>query len=109
MIDLTPIINAVIALLAMLVTTFLVPWLKANASAKQLEALENACRIAAFAAEQIYGSGHGAEKMDYAIEWLEKKGYKVDRAMIESTVCNYFGHWDDNEKEPHQEANTEEA
>lgn len=105
MIDLTPIINAVIALLAMLITTFLVPWFKANASAKQLEALENACRIAAFAAEQIYGSGHGAEKMDYAIEWLEKKGYTADRALIESTVYQYFGHLGDEA----QEAAPEEA
>lgn len=30
MIDLTPIINAAILLVAALVTTFLVPWIKAN-------------------------------------------------------------------------------
>lgn len=39
MIDLTPIINAAILLVAALVTTFLVPWIKANTDEKQREEL----------------------------------------------------------------------
>lgn len=105
MIDLTPIINAIIALLGMVVTTFLVPWLKANASAKQQETLEAVYRTIIFAAEQLYGSGHGEEKLNYAIARLEEKGYTADRTLIESTVYKYFGHWDDEG----QEAAPEEA
>lgn len=94
MIDLTPIINAVIALLAMLITTFLLPWLKANASAKQLEMLQAVCRTLVFAAEQIYGSGMGEKKMAYVKRQLEAKGYTVDVDMIEAVVCENFGKWE---------------
>lgn len=60
MIDLTPIINAAILLVAALVTTFLVPWIKANTDEKQREELLLWACVAVNAAEQLYqGSGRG--------------------------------------------------
>lgn len=87
MIDLTPIINAIIALLAALVTYKLLPWIKANTTVKQQTALQNAAKIAVFAAEQIYkGSGMGAEKFDYVVMKLQEQGFSADPAIIEAAV-----------------------
>ena len=88
-IDLTPIFQAVIALLAALVTYKLIPWIKSKTTAEQQAQLRAAVHIAVFAAEQIYGAGHGADKLDYVIKWLENKGYAVDRTEIEAAVGEF--------------------
>lgn len=63
MIDLTPIVNAVITLLALLITTFLIPWIRTKVSNEKLEEVR---------------------------KFLEGKGYKLDietvDALIEATV-----------------------
>lgn len=94
MIDLTDIINALLVLLASIITGYLVPWLKAKCNEKQRFALESTCRILVFAAEQIYGAGRGEEKLDYVVQQLKAKGLTVDIDMIEATVKQYFGKWD---------------
>ena len=50
MTDLTPIFNAVIALLAALVTAFVIPWLKRKTSAQEREDLLRWVEIAVAAA-----------------------------------------------------------
>lgn len=91
MIDLTPIINAFIALLGALVTYKLLPWIKANTTIKQQTALHNAAKIAVFAAEQLYnGSGMGAEKFDYVVSKLQEQGFDADPAVIEATIRENF-------------------
>lgn len=84
MIDLTPIINAIIGLLAMLVTYKLIPWIKANTTAKQQETLLATYRVLIFAAEQLYGAGHGPEKLDYVVAALKERGVEVDIDAIEA-------------------------
>ena len=90
MIDLTPIFEAIIALLAALVTYKLIPWIKANTTEKQQSALYNAAKIAVFAAEQIYGAGAGDEKFDYVVMKLQEKGFEADPAVIEATVREHI-------------------
>lgn len=85
-INLTPILQAIIGLLAALITYRLIPWIKARTTASQQEMMRAAVRVAVFAAEQIYGSGKGEEKLDYAFKWLEDRGYTVSRAEIEAAV-----------------------
>lgn len=85
-IDLTPIIKALVMLIAGLITYKLLPWIKARATTEQLEAMETATTILVFAAEQMYGAGKGAEKLDYVVKELEKRGFTADRAAIEATV-----------------------
>lgn len=91
-IDLTPILKAVLAVLAALITAFVIPWIKAKATVQQRELLERGVKTAVFAAEQVYGSGWGRDKMRYAEEYLRKRGYTVDIDLIEATVREYFGH-----------------
>lgn len=90
MINLTPIIQAIIGVLAALITYRLIPWIKANTTEKQRALLEAAVQTAVFAAEQIYGAGNGADKLDYAVAWLHDHGYDVSRADIEACVYNYL-------------------
>lgn len=89
-IDLTPLFQALIALLGAIITYKLVPWIKARTTNEQQEALRATVRTLVFAAEQVYGAGKGAEKLDYVIAQLAAKGYTVDRAEIEAAVYDYL-------------------
>ena len=93
MIDLTPMFNALIVLMAAIITAFVIPWIKAKATTQQLTMIEGITRTLVFAAEQLYGSGHGEEKLAYVVEKLEAKGYTADLDMIEAQVKAHFGHW----------------
>ena len=93
MADITPIVNAVIALAAALVTAFVIPWIKSKTTAAQREEIDAWVQIAVTAAEQIYkGSGRGEEKKEYVLNFLKGKGFEVDTAsvnlMVESAVKN---------------------
>lgn len=91
MIDLTPIVNALITLLGLLLTTFLIPWIKLKVSTEKLEQVKKWTTVGVKAAEMIYNeSGMGETKKKYVRKFLESKGYKLDidtvDALIEATV-----------------------
>ena len=52
--DITPVVNAVIALIAAAVTAFVIPWVKSKTTAAQREEINSWVKIAVTAAEQIY-------------------------------------------------------
>ena len=85
-IDLTPIFQAVLGVLAALITQKLVPWIQARTTAQQQEMLRAAVSVAVYAAEQLYGAGAGKEKLMYVKGQLAKKGYKIDIDEIEAAV-----------------------
>lgn len=85
-IDLTPILQALIGLLATLITCRLIPWLKSKMTETQQRVMDAALDSAVYAAEQFYGAGHGADKMDYALNFLHERGFDVDAAQIEAKV-----------------------
>lgn len=90
LINLTPALNAVIALVASLITAFLIPWIKANTTEKQREQLFNWAKIAVNAAEQIYiGPGRGEEKKEYVMQFLADKGYTADLNEVEAVIEAY--------------------
>lgn len=91
MIDLTPIANAVITLVALLITAFLIPWLKAKIAAEKLEDIKKWVTIAVQAAEMIYeSSDSGPLKKTYVKNYLNARGYDIDwnslNVLIESAV-----------------------
>lgn len=93
MIDLTPIVNAIIALIAAAISVFLIPWIKEKIEAEKLEQIMGWVTIAVEAAEQIYReSGMGEKKKAYVLDFLAKKGITLDvdsiDAMIESAVLD---------------------
>lgn len=86
MIDLTPIFQAVIALLAAIITYKLIPWIKAKTTDQQQQTLNALTKTLVFAAEQLYGAGYGPEKLDYVADELQKRGYTFDRPALEAAV-----------------------
>lgn len=82
-IDLTQIILAVITLLFGILMRYVIPNIKSKASAEQMELLRIAVKTAVYAAEQLYGSKQGQEKLQYVIDLLYKQGYIVDKTQIE--------------------------
>lgn len=85
-IDLTPIVQAVIGLLAALITYKLIPLIKAKTTAEQQALLQVTVRTLVYAAEQIYGSGAGEKKLQYVKQQLQARGFDVDINQIEAAV-----------------------
>ena len=90
-IDLTAIVQAVIALLAAAITRYVVPWLKSKCTAAQLSNISYWVQVLVAAAEQIFkGQGRGDDKVAWVSQELIKRGYKLDtneiRALIEEQV-----------------------
>ena len=85
-IDLTPIIQAVIALIAAIITAKVIPWIKAKTTNEQQKYIAATIKTLVFAAEQLYGTGNGEYKLEYVKNALEAKGFTVDRAQIEAVI-----------------------
>lgn len=87
MIDLTPLFQALITLSAVVITAVLVPWIKQKYGEEKLMRIKIWARAAAAAAEKLYdGSGRGGEKLQYVLDFLESKGYGLDRDSLEKIV-----------------------
>lgn len=72
-IDITPIIEAIIALVGIIITSFLVPYIKTKMTSNQLSYLEEIVKIAVSAAEVLFnGEGRGVEKRDYVTKQVQK-------------------------------------
>ena len=91
MIDITPVVQALIGLLSAIIVCFVIPYIKSKTNAQEQEELAAWVKIAVTAAEQIYkGAGRGKEKKAYVIAWLNANGMTLDdesvNAMIEAAV-----------------------
>lgn len=101
MIDITPIINTIIALIAAVFSILVIPkisaYLEGKLTSEELAQLEKVVVIAVQAAEQIYKNipNSGMNKKSYVLEYLENKGYSIDsaeiNAFIEAKVNELFG------------------
>ena len=91
MFDITTIIEAMLALVAVLITGIVIPYIRKRTTTEQQKEILAWVKIAVNAAEQIYvGSGRGPEKKMYVIDWLADRNITVDTnkidAIIESAV-----------------------
>ena len=89
--DITPIVQAIIALIGAIITCVLIPWIRSKTTKEQQEEIKQWVKIAVAAAEQIFvGQGRGEEKKQWVLEFLSKYNLKVDLdaidAMIEAAV-----------------------
>lgn len=86
-IDITPIIEAVIALAGVIVSCVLIPYIKSKTTTEQQKEINAWVKIAVAAAEQIYvGSGCGEEKKAYVINWLREHGVTVDETKLDALI-----------------------
>lgn len=87
MTNITPIIEAVIALAAAVITCFLVPYIKSKYGAEKLNEIQKWVCIAVEAAEQIFvGTGLGEQKKAYVLEFLASKGFTIDPDSIDKMI-----------------------
>ena len=87
MIDFTGIFEAVLALIGVVITAVIVPYIRSRTTARQRAELNAWVRIAVSAAEQIYtGSGRGAEKKEFVLSWLRGHAVAVDEDRLVTFV-----------------------
>ncbi len=96
MMNITPIIEAVFALMGVVITAVVIPYIRSRTTAQQRAELSAWVSVAVSAAEQLYkGSGRGSEKKAYVLEWLDAHGVAVDGdkldALIEAAVYELKG------------------
>lgn len=92
-IDITAIVVAIIGLIGAIITSRVMPWLKARTTSEQWSTVILWARAAVKAAEVLYDTGQGKAKLKYALDWLSDMckgaGVIVDadklRAIIEQT------------------------
>ena len=99
--DITPIVQAVIALVSAVITVFLIPYIKTKLTEAQRKRIKEYIDTAAMAAEKLFasvdGEKLGEEKPAYVAEYLKSKGIEFDvgdvyddiRIMIESAVKEF--------------------
>jgi hypothetical protein len=86
LIDLTNLIEALIAVLVAVAMRYLIPWLKTKMSKDQEETLYTIVSIAVMAAEKLYGAKKGDDKLAYVERYLEARGVKVDTMRLKAYV-----------------------
>lgn len=88
--NITIIVEAVITLIAAVITVFVIPSMKKNMTTTDMTNLMAWVKIGVAAAEQLFDAYDGEKKLQYVISFIESKGYKIDvaslRNMIESEV-----------------------
>lgn len=99
--NITEIISAVLTLIAVLVSAFVIPFLKTKLSEAQRKRIIEYVTVAVMAAEKLFpsidGEKMGKEKLEYVANFLETKGIYFDvddvsdeiRVMIESAVVEF--------------------
>lgn len=86
-IDLTPLAEILISLLAVVITTYLIPWIKARTTMAQQEYIRTAAHVAVYAAEKFWGAGHGEQKLEYAEKVLkEDYGITLNLNKLEAVI-----------------------
>ena len=86
MIDITPIVQALILALAAFLTPRICDWLAARTGAAERADLEAWVRIAVAAAEQLYSSAQGEVKKRYVTAFLEQHGFTVDGEALNNAI-----------------------
>ena len=86
MIDLTPVINFAIALIAALGMRYLIPWIQAKTTAKQRENLLVWVDIAVSAAQQLFHQANGETRFNYALTVLKENGFDVESKAVRDAV-----------------------
>ena len=86
MTDLTPIINAIVALLAAVITVFVIPWIKRKTTAQDRETMLAWVEIAVAAAQQLFYKLDGAARKEYVINFLTERGYGVDEDELDAAI-----------------------
>lgn len=82
----TQIILAVITLIQVLISAFLIPFLKSKVDAATLNKILDYVRIFVTAAEQIFDRADGQAKKEWVIAQLTNLGINFDTDVVEAAI-----------------------
>lgn len=85
-VDLTPLFQAIIGIASVLITGFLLPWLKTKFSTEQLAKAQTWVGIGVYAAEKLYGAGNGDAKLAYVEALLAQHRIRLDTQTLKALV-----------------------
>lgn len=84
------ILKLVVMVATALITTYLIPWIRAHTNTEKIYAIMRWTREAVLAAEQIYGAQTGEEKKKYALDLLhdivEAANINMTKAELEMLI-----------------------
>lgn len=85
--DITPVVQALIGILAVVMTAFVIPFIKSKTTAQQRADILVLIEIAVAAAEQMSKAlDTGEAKKNYVMEFLRGKGVNVDTREIDNMI-----------------------
>lgn len=85
-INMTEIIKAVLALVSVLITGLLIPYVRTKVDAERFARLSELVDIFVGAAEQLFASDQGQAKKQYVLGKLTEAGYRVEEAEIDAMI-----------------------
>lgn len=86
LIDLTPLVEAIIVLILALIASKFIPFVKSRMTNEQLEKARMFVEIGVYAMEKAWGSGHGKEKLEGVENFLAENGIKLDTYVLVNMV-----------------------
>ena len=102
-INLTEIIVSVIGLISLILTSVIVPLIKAKVSREEWDTLMIYTEAAVKAAEIIFGSGKGKEKFEWVSNYIQQecaaRKLKVDMQNIQIAIENTWEQLENSRKE----------
>ena len=84
--DITELLKAVVELMAVLITLFVIPWLKRKVGNEKMADFLRWVEIGVLAAEQMYQSFECEEKKNYVVGLLKEKGFKFTDAEVTAAI-----------------------
>lgn len=84
--NITPIIEAVFALIAAIISVVVVPYIKSRTTAAQQAEIAEWVRIAVEAAEQIFDTSAGTDKKEYVCNFLTSKGFDITTDELDKLI-----------------------
>lgn len=84
--DYTELIKAVATVLAIVVSMFVIPWIKKHIDAATLEKIITYVEIFVAAAEQIFDVSQWEEKKQYVLQRLAEMNFKIDAEALDSFI-----------------------
>ena len=104
-VNITPILESIITIKCMVVSYFLIPYIKSKLTAAQWSNLQQWAEIGVKAAEVLFnGTKLGKDKREYVFSVLEslcqKHGYDFDEDSIRLALENAWKNMTDNELQP---------
>lgn len=88
--NITQILLGIIILIGGIVSTFVIPYLRAHMTSEQITILTGIAQTVVYAAEKIFGAKMGKDKLAYALDLAKKllasKGLSFDEDVIRAAI-----------------------